>query len=111
MTDRDVFTMEDVEAGRVDLSDIRADGPPLPSVTPGEMLREEFMVPLNLSARRLAAEIGVPPNRITAILHGTRAITADTAILLGRRFGNPPEFWLGIQMDHDLAVARARMAA
>lgn len=103
---------EDLDAGRVDLTDtIDANVPALPPLEPGEVLREDFLVPLALSAKRLAAEIGVPTNRITGILHGNRAITAETAILLGRRFGNSPEFWLGLQMDHDLAVAREKLAA
>jgi addiction module HigA family antidote len=104
--------MADVLAGRVDLSDIVDPSVPrLPPLTPGEMLREEFMVPLGLSARRLAAEIGVPTNRITGILHATRAISAETAILLGRRFKMSPQFWLGLQMDYDLERAQAAMEA
>jgi addiction module HigA family antidote len=63
-------------------------------VTPGDVLREEFMVPLGLSARALARELGVPSNRITAILAGDCGITAETAILLGGRFGTSAEFWL-----------------
>jgi antitoxin HigA-1 len=106
------ITIEDLEAGRVDLSDVvDPNAPPLPPVTPGAILREQFMVPMGLSANRLAIEMGVPANRITAILNGTRGITAETAILLGRRFGNSAEFWLGLQMEHDLEVARAKMAA
>ncbi len=111
MSDKPILR-EDVEAGRVDFSDIiDPSAPRLAPVTPGEMLREEFLVPLELSAKRLAAEIGVPTNRITGILNGTRAITADTALRLGRRFGNSPEFWLGLQMSHDLRRARAAEAA
>jgi antitoxin HigA-1 len=67
-------------------------------VTPGEVLREEFMIALGLSARALAHEINVPSNRITAILAGERAVTAETAILLGERFGTSAEFWLNLQM-------------
>ena len=78
----------------------------LPPVTPGEILREEFMVPLGLSANRLAGAIGVPANRVTAILNGTRAVTADTALRLGRCFRTSPEFWLNLQSLHDLEVAR-----
>ena len=75
-------------------------------VLPGDVLREDFMVPLGLSARALAREIGVPSNRITAILSGDRGITAETAILLGERFGTSPEFWLNLQTQHDLEEAR-----
>lgn len=78
----------------------------LPPVTPGEILREEFMVPLGLSANRLAAALGVPANRITAIVNGTRAVTADTALRLARLFRTSPEFWLNLQVLHDLEVAR-----
>ena len=79
-------------------------------VTPGDVLREEFMVPLGLSARAaLARELGVPSNRITAILAGDRGITAETAILLGGRFGTSAEFWLNLQMMHALEEARQHM--
>jgi antitoxin HigA-1 len=78
-------------------------------VTPGDVLREEFMVPLGLSARALARELGVPSNRITAILVGDRGITAETAILLGERFGTSAEFWLNLQMMHELEEARQHM--
>jgi antitoxin HigA-1 len=78
----------------------------LPPVTPGEILREEFMAPLDLSANRLAGALGVPANRITAILNGTRAVTADTALRLARCFRTSPEFWLNLQVLYDLEVAR-----
>jgi addiction module HigA family antidote len=78
----------------------------LPPVTPGEVLREEFMMPLGLSANRLAQALGVPANRITAILNGTRSVTADSALRLARCFGTSPEFWLNLQLLHDLEVAR-----
>ena len=78
---------------------------------PGDVLREEFMVPLGLSARGLARELGVPSNRITAILAGDRGITAETAILLGERFGTSAEFWLNLQMMHELEEARQQRRA
>jgi addiction module HigA family antidote len=83
------------------------------SVTPGEVLREELMIPLGLSGRALARELGVPSNRITEIVAGGRAISAETAIMLGDRFGTSAEFWLDLQMAHDLEQARrhARRAA
>jgi addiction module HigA family antidote len=83
----------------------------LPPVTPGEVLHEEFMVPFGLSARALARELNVPPNRIAAIVNGTRGISAETAILLARRFATTPQFWLNLQNTHDLAVAERIMAA
>ena len=79
-------------------------------VTPGDVLREEFMLPLGLSARALARDLGVPSNRITAILAGDRGITAETAILLGERFRTSAEFWLNLQMMHDLEQARQHMS-
>lgn len=100
----------DLDAGRVDFTDVidASTSRALPP-SPGEMLREEFMKPLGLSANKLATEIGVPPNRITAILNGDRSITADTAIRLARRFGVSAEMWMGFQADYDLAVARQEL--
>jgi len=72
---------------------------------PGEMLREEYLLPLNLSARTLAKLLGVPANRLTEIMRGTRDVTADTAIRLGRYFGTDPRFWLNLQAAHDLSKA------
>lgn len=98
--------MEDV-AG-LNFSDV-AGSDRIGPVTPGEVLREEFMVPLKLSARALARELGVPSNRITAILTGDRGVTAETAILLSERFGTSAEFWLNLQMMHELEEARQHM--
>jgi addiction module HigA family antidote len=81
-------------------------GAELAPVPPGEVLREEFLAPLGLSARALAREIGVPPNRVTGILNGTRAITAETALRLAARFGASAEFWMLLQAAHDLEIAR-----
>ncbi len=75
-------------------------------VTPGEVLRDEFMAPLGLSGRALARELGVPSNRITEIVAGMRRITAETAILLAERFGTSAEFWLNLQTAHELEEAR-----
>jgi antitoxin HigA-1 len=72
---------------------------------PGEVLREEFLVPFGMSARALARELDVPPNRITSIINEERDVTADTAIRLARFFGTSAEFWLGLQKDYDLAKA------
>jgi addiction module HigA family antidote len=96
------------ELQRIDLSDV-ATTEILPNITPGEVLREEFMVPLGLSARALARDLRVPANRITGILHGERAITAETAVLLSERFDTSPEFWMNLQSAFDLeAVRRSR---
>ena len=87
--------------------DDMASASPLPPLTPGEVLLEEFMRSAGLSARVLAAELGVPGNRISAIINGSRRVSAETALLLGRRFGTSPELWMNLQTSHDLAVARA----
>jgi addiction module HigA family antidote len=83
---------------RDDLGKMAFEGEALPPVIPGEVLREEFMRPLGLSARALAGELSVSPNRI-----------AETAILLGRRFGTSARFWLNLQVSHDLARAEQAM--
>jgi addiction module HigA family antidote len=98
------------EAQAADFDDI-APGPALPPLTPGEVLLEEFMRPNGLSANALAAELGVPGNRISSIVNGRRGITAETALLLARRFGTSAELWMNLQTAHDLAVARDEMAA
>lgn len=74
-------------------------------VHPGEILEEEFLKPLAISQNRLGKDLGVSPRRINEIIHGKRAITADTALRLSRYFGNSAGFWLGLQMDFDLDVA------
>lgn len=74
---------------------------------PGEVLREEFLEPLGLSARRLAKALGVPGNRISDLARERRDVTADTAIRLGRYFETDPRFWLNLQLAHDLSKAEA----
>ena len=74
---------------------------------PGEILKEEYLAPLGLSARQLATDIGVPPNRITDIVRERRAITADTAIRLGKYFRTEPMFWMNVQAAHDMSKAEA----
>ena len=78
----------------------------LDPIHPGEILMEEFMRPMNLSINRLAREIMVPPNRISDIVNGKRAISADTALRLGKAFGVSPEIWLGLQSDYELRLER-----
>lgn len=78
----------------------------LAPIPPGEILFEDFMKPLGLSINALAREIDVPPNRISEIVGGKRAVTADTALRLGKYFGVSPEIWLGLQTDYDLRRAR-----
>jgi addiction module HigA family antidote len=74
----------------------------LPNIHPGEILLEEFLNPMDISAYRLSKEIGIPQTRISQIIKGKRRITADTALRLSAFFGNTPKFWLGLQNDYDL---------
>ena len=76
----------------------------LPPIHPGEILLEEFLRPMGISQYRLAKDISVSPRRINEIVHGKRAITADTALRLGRFFGMSPQFWLNLQNRYDLEV-------
>jgi addiction module HigA family antidote len=78
----------------------------LPPIHPGEILREDFMKPLGLSAHRLAMALHVPATRIAEIVHERRAISADTAIRLGRYFKTTPRFWLNLQSAYDLEVIK-----
>ena len=74
----------------------------LKNIHPGDVLREEFLNPLGISAYRLSMDIAVPQTRISEILKGNRSITADTALRLSKYFGNSPNFWLGLQNDFDI---------
>ena len=78
----------------------------LPNIHPGEILIEEFLVPIGISQNRLARAMDVPPRRINEIVHGKRAITADTALRLARALGTSEQFWMGLQADYDLEEAR-----
>jgi addiction module HigA family antidote len=83
----------------------------LAPIHPGEILLEEFLKPLGMSMNKLAEELHVPSNRITQIVEGRRSITGETALRLARYFGASPEFWLGMQKDYDLQVARDEFEA
>jgi antitoxin HigA-1 len=74
----------------------------LPNIHPGEILLEEFLKPLNITAYRLSKDIGIPQTRTSEIIKGNRSITADTALRLSCYFGNSAKFWLGLQNDYDL---------
>ncbi len=78
----------------------------LPNIHPGEVLLEEFLKPLDISQNKLARAMGVPPRRINEIVHGKRAVSADTAIRLARALGTSEQFWMGMQADYDLEEAR-----
>lgn len=82
----------------------------MPLSTPGEILLEEFLLPLGVTQQRLAKEIGVPRRRIGGIVSGKTAITADTAARLGAFFGMEAEFWLNLQAHYDLAKTREALA-
>jgi len=83
----------------------------LDPIHPGEILLEDFMKPLGISINQLARDLDVPPNRISAIVNGTRSITADTALRLGTYFHVSPETWLGMQIDYDLRAIQQRDSA
>jgi addiction module HigA family antidote len=81
----------------------------LKNIHPGEVLLEEFLVPMNLSQNALARAVAVPPRRINEIVLGKRAITADTALRLARYFGTSEQLWMGLQADYDLEEARRQL--
>jgi addiction module HigA family antidote len=81
-----------------------------PPVHPGEILLEEFLKPMEISQYRLAKDIGVPTRRINEIVHGQRAISADTALRLSRYFGLTEPFWLNLQMSYDLELEKDKLA-
>ncbi|MCK1802630.1 HigA family addiction module antitoxin [Brevibacterium sp. R8603A2] len=81
-----------------------------PPILPGEILMEDFIEGFDITQHKLAVSIGVPPRRINEIVHGKRAITADTALRLGRYFGVEPQFWLNLQSRYDLELAEDRVA-
>ena len=78
-------------------------------VTPGEMLKEEFLVEYGLSQSQLAKAVGISPNRIAEIVNNRRRISADTALRLSLYFGNSPEFWMNLQTHYDLKIARRNL--
>ena len=82
----------------------------LPNIHPGEILKEEFLVPMDISAYRLAKEINIPQTRISEIIHGNRSITADTAIRFSKFFGTTAEFWLNLQNLYDLEKEKNKHA-
>ncbi len=81
----------------------------MPPIHPGEILLEEFLNPLGISQYRLAKDISVPPRRINEIVHGKRAVTADTALRLARYFGTTDQFWLNLQSRYELELERDRL--
>ena len=85
--------------------------PPLRFPHPGEILHEEFLEPMGITQYRLAVDLRIPHSRVTAIVHGRRAISPDTALRLSRYFGTSAEFWLGLQKEYELRKERAASGA
>ena len=83
----------------------------LAPIHPGEVLMEDFLGPLGLTQYRLAQDLSVPPRRINEIVHGKRAVTADTALRLARYFGTSEQFWLNLQSRYELEVERDRLGS
>ena len=81
----------------------------LAPIHPGEVLKEDYLDAIGISQYRLAKDISVPPRRINEIIHGKRGITADTALRLGRYFGTTPDFWMNLQVRHDLEIGKDRL--
>ena len=82
----------------------------IPPVHPGEVLHEDYLIPMGISQNQLALSMRVPPNRISEIIQGKRAITAETALRLARAIGTSPDFWLNLQMYYDLRIAEESLA-
>ncbi|MBN2146671.1 MAG: HigA family addiction module antidote protein [Anaerolineales bacterium] len=81
----------------------------IPPVHPGEVLLEDYLIPMGVSQHQLALSMRVPPNRINAIIQGKRAITAETALRLARAIGTSPDFWLNLQVAYDLRLAKEHL--
>ena len=81
----------------------------LANIHPGEILQFEFLMPLGISAYRLAKDLGIPQTRVSQIIHGKRRITADSALRLSKYFGNSAKFWLGLQDDYDIEEERTSL--
>jgi len=81
----------------------------LSPITPGDVLLEEFLRPMEISQNQLAKDINVPANRVSQIVHGKREVTADTALRLGRYFGIEPEFWLNLQLRYNMKIAKSKV--
>ena len=95
---------EDVDQRRVDFRGVTS-GQRLPAVHPGEILRDEFLIPMNITVYRLAKALKVSRPRLNDVVLARRAVTTDTALRLGRYFGTAPEFWINLQTRYDLDVA------
>lgn len=83
----------------------------LTPITPGDVLLDEFLRPMNITQSQLSKDINVPANRISQIIHGKREITADTALRLGRYFGIEAEFWINLQVRFNMKIARSKVGS
>lgn len=110
MATQTLISRADLDAGRVDFTDLET-GERLAPVHPGDVLRADFLDAMGLTAHALALALRVPANRITAILAGERAVTADTALRLARHFGTTAGFWLNLQKAYELEVAERAAGA
>lgn len=99
---------EDLDTGGIDFADVIT-GKRLPLIHPGEILRDDFLVPMKISVYTLAQEIKVPRSRVNDIVLGRRGITADTAFRLARYFGITPDFWINLQTRYDLDAAERKL--
>ncbi|MEN8212651.1 MAG: HigA family addiction module antitoxin [Thermodesulfobacteriota bacterium] len=81
----------------------------LSPITPGDVLLEEFLKPMNITQTQLSKDIKVPANRVSQVIHGKREITADTALRLGKYFNMEPEFWLNLQVRYNMKIARSKI--
>ena len=95
---------EELDRREVDLSDV-VSGQRLPPVHPGQILRDDYLIPMGLSVYRLAQELRIPRPRLNDVVLGRRGVTVDTALRLGYYFGTTPEFWINLQTRYDLDVA------
>jgi len=96
---------ENLDAGAIDLTEA-TDGILLAPVHPGDVLKQEYLKPLDMSVYALARSLAVPRSRMNEVVQGHRAVTAETALRLGRFFGTSADFWLGLQAAYDLEIAR-----
>ncbi len=110
MSDHQLISRDDLDAGRIDLSSVDT-GERLSLVHPGDVLRHDFLEPLGITAHALALALRVPANRITTILAGERAVTAETALRLARHFGTSAGFWLNLQKAYELEVTERAAGA
>jgi addiction module HigA family antidote len=99
---------EDLDAGEIDFADVSS-GKRLPLIHPGQILRDDFLVPMKISVYTLAQAIKVPRSRVNDIVLGRRSITADTAFRLARYFGTTPDFWVNLQVRYDLDAAGRKL--